>query len=75
MPFKPLPVLVSDKANKNAGAALPKKPTPNTAKYLLRGIDFTALNTKGKVTKQEMPTRKQATSIGEKPISDFLIKM
>jgi len=75
IPFTALPLLVIESENKNAGAPLPKKPVAKTTQYFWRGIVLSARIARGSETKNEMLIRRQASSIAEKPTSDFLIRM
>lgn len=75
MPLIALPLFVMERANKKAGAPLPKIPVSKTTKYFSRGMVRNAQNKKGVDARNEMLTRKHANSIGEKRINPFLMRI
>ena len=75
IPLTALPLLVIDKANKKAGAPLPKTPTISRVGYLSRGIDERPFIASGKAHRHDMLIRRQASSIAVKPCNDFLISI
>ena len=60
MPFTELLLFVIDKANKKAGAPLPKIPICRIVKYFSRGIVRSALIANGREHKNDMLTRRAA---------------
>lgn len=75
IPFKELLEWVMLRANKNAGAPLPKIPVCSTVKSLFLGTLFQPLNRNGIAHKNETEILKLANSTGVKAINPFLIRM
>ena len=75
MPLTALPLLVMERAKRNAGAPLPKIPICSMVKYFCRGIVRNAFSAKGAEHKNEMLIRSDASSRGVKPKSPFLIRI